>query len=783
MPLIFSASPFYPQRICVLIAIAGNETKYFHNNNIDKEPNETLAYHGYIGATPTSPTIAFSFQLLEAYRQLHRTSPRLVFEAYMKALCHLHQIPFRKYIAEQLRMAFDTYLEILHQVDIRVATAMKRDDNWRKKNACAPCLYKVRDEPALKFSLLAAMDGNSSLKLVDSAFRPGARRADDRTQRCNFWATPEEVDLFKDEGKKEPPAEPSQAVPGPSTQTQQDIQWEAPANNDTNQSIEVCLERWRNAGPEARKRMFALFAVAGIFLVVCRHGHLLFICDMIRSGELMKYPLALVKKMLNNYGDDIALAYDIACAFHKTLERSSLGPAAQHHRLRGIVPAFHGHAHNRGCQVEWHPMYIEGVGLEDFEECERTFSKSNALATGTRLATSFHRHQLIEEHFLFHSEDKYAESGNFIYNNYRQAQEIIRADGARLMTLSKELKTGPNDYERYLASEREYLERLKREPPEAKRNHEMLDYAIIQQGATSKEINNINTRRRTTQNRWNTINEEALQFEESHDIVDRWTPQSREYQDALTVMAERKYRKALDNLERLMVQRLFELSKLGLSGVGYKQREKIGQALRTRSEAIKHARDEYNTYAALLHPPRPELSWAQLVEITTLGEFDLLRDARQDIRQLEWARPVNREAMQLYFRIKRANEEIERLNVEITRLLTFMLDEHTDFFYAIADNMIRNPTLAYELQQRWLYSQKVNEGIVSKLLQASRLRSFTGCLQPSSHINRDADHNQDIPLPPWAEGFAWNDTPTHENENEAEDDDTVDSLIQYFENL
>ena len=52
------------------------------------------------------------------------------------------------------------------------------------------------------------------------------------------------------------------------------------------QCINTCVERWRNAGPEARKKMFALFAVAGIFLAVCRHGHVLVICDMIRSGEL-----------------------------------------------------------------------------------------------------------------------------------------------------------------------------------------------------------------------------------------------------------------------------------------------------------------------------------------------------------------------------------------------------------------------------------------------------------------------------------------------------------------
>jgi hypothetical protein len=46
------------------------------------------------------------------------------------------------------------------------------------------------------------------------------------------------------------------------------------------------VERWKNAGPEARKKMFALFAIAGIFVSVRRHGHVLVMCDMIRSGEL-----------------------------------------------------------------------------------------------------------------------------------------------------------------------------------------------------------------------------------------------------------------------------------------------------------------------------------------------------------------------------------------------------------------------------------------------------------------------------------------------------------------
>ncbi len=48
----------------------------------------------------------------------------------------------------------------------------------------------------------------------------------------------------------------------------------------------ACADRWRAAGPEVRKRMFSLFAVSGIFIAICRHGHVLVLCDMIKSGEL-----------------------------------------------------------------------------------------------------------------------------------------------------------------------------------------------------------------------------------------------------------------------------------------------------------------------------------------------------------------------------------------------------------------------------------------------------------------------------------------------------------------
>ncbi|PCH35428.1 hypothetical protein WOLCODRAFT_58340, partial [Wolfiporia cocos MD-104 SS10] len=189
----------------------------------------------------------------------------------------------------------------------------------------------------------------------------------------------------------------------------------------------------------------------------------------------MKYPLAIVNKLLEVYGPDIMVGYDIACAFGCTLAKSSLGPTARKLRYAGVVPAFHGHSHNRGCQVHWHPMYLEGVGKEDFEGCERCFSESNALASGTRLASHFHRQQAIEEFFTFWGEQKHIESGTFIFSNYKQALGIIEQDSKILAALSMELKVGPADYEAYLQQEKEFLWSLKTEPLEVVQKADYMD--------------------------------------------------------------------------------------------------------------------------------------------------------------------------------------------------------------------------------------------------------------------------------------------------------------------
>ncbi|PPQ87404.1 hypothetical protein CVT25_007989, partial [Psilocybe cyanescens] len=161
-----------------------------------------LRRSGIIPVSPDQPRLGFTIESLRFYRQLRCVCPRFSINAFAKALDFYHAIPHMPYLADQLSNAYDCYLEIIQAVKKIVSAELKRGESWDTQNICPPCLYEVEDEPPLKFRLLAIMDGNNSLKLVDSVFRTGSVRTDTRKSTSRCWISSEEVDLFKEEVKK-----------------------------------------------------------------------------------------------------------------------------------------------------------------------------------------------------------------------------------------------------------------------------------------------------------------------------------------------------------------------------------------------------------------------------------------------------------------------------------------------------------------------------------------------------------------------------------------------------
>lgn len=60
----------------------------------------------------------------------------------------------------------------------------------------------------------------------------------------------------------------------------------AGVNLTDNNGLETCVRNWKAAAADEKKRTWNIFDETGIFASACRHGFILWIADMIQSGEL-----------------------------------------------------------------------------------------------------------------------------------------------------------------------------------------------------------------------------------------------------------------------------------------------------------------------------------------------------------------------------------------------------------------------------------------------------------------------------------------------------------------
>ncbi|KAG1724776.1 hypothetical protein EDB19DRAFT_1897859 [Suillus lakei] len=544
------------------------------------------------------------------------------------------RVPYRPYLKKQFSSAYDTFLEIIHHVNQRLRGALKWDTvNWCLLNSCPACFYKLDDEPTLRFEWLVSIDGNNSLKRWDSTIYGTTAQSDSRTARSDYWIHASNVDKFQDE------------VNSRQTDTKSDDDWHDEPTDTNLPGAFSCVNWWRNAGPETRKKMFAVFEESGIFITSCQHHFILLTCDMIQSGKLSKYPLAIIDNLLTVYGRNGGCAYDIGCTFSKTLTNSTLSPRMHSLGFRMMVGVFHGHAHNQRCQLDWHPMYILGTGHTEGEGCEHIFSASNELARSTRHANHFHRHQAIEEHFAFWDANKYAAL-------------------TELETIKAELHLSDDDFLGFFDQEHVYLDSLKQPAP---RDQLSIHYVVVLDELAERSLLSVD---------------------------ERWVICGEEYNHLKEEAALSKYCAALDELECLVVMRLFKLLKLSLSGTGYKLCQQISKALQRRSEAICNAINWYNTQATSLIPPRPKIMWKDIADYTFLGKFDLL--------------PAHCEATTKYFKLCRAREEIIQLNIEIRQLQTAIHNEAFEMSAIINDLVNADPLLASKLKHQWHSQAAIN---------------------------------------------------------------------------
>ena len=196
----------------------------------------------------------------------------------------MFQIEFHRYLSRQFSVAFDIYLQILAEVENLIAEVLNRDQpDWCIKHVCPACTYVLKNEEALTFKLLYAMDGNDSLKRV-------VRREVAEDAEANLPAPSLELPT----GLRLPTSGlylSRSYVDGFKRQTEVNhvsiffpyllsSYWQVV--NDGNS----CASRWKNMDDQKTSKAWGIYDETGLFLAACRHGFTLVLVDMVQSGEL-----------------------------------------------------------------------------------------------------------------------------------------------------------------------------------------------------------------------------------------------------------------------------------------------------------------------------------------------------------------------------------------------------------------------------------------------------------------------------------------------------------------
>lgn len=94
-------------------------------------------------------------------------------------------------------------------------------------------------------------------------------------------------------------------------------------------------------------------------------------------------------------------------------------------------------------------------------------------------------------------------------------------------------------------------------------NSSFTDYA-----ATTRSTARIEAERRAAQEQLQVAIQATSGFEAKMGLMRPWSECDPEYQATLKYIQQREYHRALDKLQRLVIQRLFELSKANVIGMG-----------------------------------------------------------------------------------------------------------------------------------------------------------------------------------------------------------------------
>ncbi|KAF8332283.1 uncharacterized protein EI90DRAFT_3122714 [Cantharellus anzutake] len=623
-------------------------------------PACALIRAGYLCPTPMEPQLAISLQSLELLHSLFRVAPAFTFQHFSRLLANMHKAVYKPYSRTQVSLIFDIFYRILSHLDSLVKQTVGYDEADHHLKTSCPACHNQGSNLIRKYG-----DGNTSLSRMRHHFEGDLRHFNSDYYLPRAESVPSSIFI-----------------------------------------ADGCLG-WKNAQPIASKTKAGAMQImdeTGIFSVVCRHGIVQFLVDMIESGELIFYlHMMLAARSLKHFQNPPS------ATLHKANFKSCTG-------------SFHGAAHNRSCQLEFLIGLQKGAGIEDGEGNEVSIRKAMHLP----LPPDTHHHTVATFEFTY-TLPSGMRRRDFLLNNHTSAWRIIKESAEVLETMRRLCPTfdPDSDCPRWLQEERQYIASLRSEPESERRKIEYLEAIEClerAEGTVSHWISRLaapttSSAQHTT---WH-LQEANKAIENARATVMAleaaldtwslslpWTTDSPQHLEAITLRQQRDYHQLLDELEHHAISRQFEVEKVGLPRTGitfyspycpahcaaistdYKARQQILSLVSKRGKTLQSTINKYNALAASMSPPRTKLTWKEVTDLNFISDIVTLC-GREDIREKPWAKPLFRNATRAWCKLQRAREEIETVVIEANRLGSFVRDEEAHLQKIIEDTRPTNP--------------------------------------------------------------------------------------------
>ncbi|KAI0749115.1 hypothetical protein C8Q74DRAFT_1222752 [Fomes fomentarius] len=699
------------------------------------------------GAIPMLEVIQAFFQ----HRSIHKATVLPVLS---------NQVPYRRHYRTAISDAFDIYLIILRDVLQQIMNVLGcGTSDWRAQNACLACNYHSSGREVADTCEFEDHDYFLTRAFVNSF-----------THKVKARQQPRKPELRTDERESD-------------ARTDHDSNDGYPDNNegDPTDSAPIngsCASHWKAAAADEKKRMWPIYDETGIFASACQHGLILAkyaiamaakSCRTLPGKNMHGYDIGCEfsgtlhhssvgteffktgSRFCVNTFHGYSHSYDCQVNHHsncisgmgledlETMERifsssNQLAPvtcyASPHHR-HALITLFFDHWDQERYTSISEMLYINyRQALEIISK--KTLALQEALEVLEILAESLEVYEREERDYFVNLKDEDpADLREIVYvkalQKYWDAQQVLM-----YLELSGSVLTTMSTREELKNISHQYYSRLARAAEWSTANQDgSVPLVFLTPHSGPTDYNQAlsvtwkpKTSQRVLEEKVECLGADIITIEGALGFKWRWQCMDAGFQHALDYMATRKYHQALGKLQRLVVQRLFELHKLNIAQTGYKAQTHIAKSLQRRCAALHNAVKSYNEAALALNPPRETLDWTTTSNYSFLEEFALLQDTHKDIRDKLWAKLAH---------VRRAHEEIKNANCEACHMHTSICDEEILFRTVLEDLKKQGAHHLYgTVAEFWRHRRAANACNMAYLEAIYSLPGFSGNPKPGN---------------------------------------------------